>query len=47
MERKFWVGLGVLLLIVLLLWWLYVAMLVNEDESLAMMHNMFLQEMNV
>ena len=47
MERKFWVGLGVLLLIVLLLWWLYVAMLVNEDESLAMMHNISLQEMNV
>lgn len=47
MERKFWVGLGVLLLIVLLLWWLYVAMLVNEDESLAMMRNMLLQKMNV
>ncbi len=35
MNRKFWIRLGVALLVVLLLWWLYMAMLVNEDEGLA------------
>ena len=35
MKRKFWIRLGVALLVVLLLWWLYMAMLVNEDEGLA------------
>ena len=34
MKRKFWIRLGVSLLIVLLLWWLYVAILVDEDEAL-------------
>lgn len=35
MKREFWIRLGVALLIVLLLWWLYVAILVGEDEGLA------------
>lgn len=35
MNRKFWIRLGVALLVVLLLWWLYMAMFVNEDEGLA------------
>ncbi len=35
MKREFWIRLGVALLIVLLLWWLYVAILVDEDEGLA------------
>lgn len=35
MKRKFWIRLGVALLVVLLLWWFYMAMLVNEDEGLA------------
>lgn len=35
MKRKFWIRLGVALLIVLLLWWLYVAILVDEDEAFA------------
>ena len=34
MKKEFWSRLGVALLIVLLLWWLYVAILVNEDENL-------------
>ena len=34
MNFEFWIRLGVALLIVLLLWWLYVAILVNEDENL-------------
>ena len=34
MKKEFWIRLGVALLIVLLLWWLYVAILVNEDENL-------------
>lgn len=34
MKREFWIRLGVALLIVLLLWWLYVAILVDEDEAL-------------
>lgn len=33
MERKFWIRLGVAILIALLLWWLYVAVLWNEDET--------------
>ena len=36
MKRKFWIRLGVSLLIVLLLWWLYVTILVDEDEALAL-----------
>lgn len=36
MKRKLWIRLGVILLIVLLLWWLYMAILVNEDEALAL-----------
>ena len=36
MKRGFWIRLGVALLIVLLLWWLYVAILVDEDEALAL-----------
>lgn len=35
MKHKFWIRLGVALLIVLLLWWLYVAILVDEDEAFA------------
>lgn len=35
MKREFWIRLGVAILIVLLLWWLYVAILVDEDEGLA------------
>ena len=34
MKKEFWIRLGVALLIVLLLWWLYVAILVNEDENI-------------
>lgn len=33
MRRKFWIRLGVSVLIVLLLWWLYVAILLNEDAT--------------
>lgn len=36
MKREFWIRLGVALLIVLLLWWLYMAILVDEDEALAL-----------
>lgn len=35
MKREFWIRLGVILLIVLLLWWLYMAMIVDEDEAFA------------
>ncbi len=33
MNKKFWIRLGVAVLIVLLLWWLYVAVLLNEDAE--------------
>ena len=33
MRKQFWVRLGVAVLIVLLLWWLYVAILLNEEET--------------
>ena len=36
MKREFWIRLGVALLIVLLLWWLYMAILIDEDEALAL-----------
>ena len=36
MKREFWIRLGVALLIVLLLWWLYMAMVVDEDEAFAL-----------
>ena len=34
-RRKFWVTLGAVILSILLLWWLYVAILVNEDANAA------------
>ena len=40
MKRESWIRLGVALLVVLLLWWLYMAMLVNEDEGLAVVRMM-------
>lgn len=30
-NRKIWVGIGVAVAIVLLLWWLYSAILIDED----------------
>lgn len=36
MKREFWIRLGVALLIILLLWWLYMAMVVDEDEAFAL-----------
>ncbi|MBQ8594080.1 MAG: hypothetical protein IJ467_07340 [Bacteroidaceae bacterium] len=35
LNKKFWVILGVIVLVFLLLWWLYMGMLVEEDESLS------------
>ena len=32
-RRKVWVSVGVVVLCVLLLWWLYVAILVDEDAN--------------
>lgn len=33
MKRKLWVRIGAVALAVLLLWWLYWAILVDEDEN--------------
>lgn len=33
MKRKLWIRIGAVLLAVLLLWWLYWAILVDEDEN--------------
>ena len=33
MKRKFWIRIGAVALAVLLLWWLYWAILVDEDEN--------------
>lgn len=35
LNKKFWVILGVIILVFLLLWWLYMGMLVEEDGSLS------------
>lgn len=32
-NRNFWIRVGVAILIVLLCWWLYMAMLVDEDAA--------------
>lgn len=33
MKRTFWVRIGVAVLAMLLLWWLYWAILIDEDEN--------------
>jgi len=33
MNKKFWTRLGVVILIVLLLWWLYMALWIDEEEG--------------
>ena len=32
-RRKFWIAFGAIILCILLLWWLYVAILVDEDVN--------------
>lgn len=33
MKRKVWITIGVIIAIALLLWWLYAATLITEDEN--------------